>query len=195
MRYDQLKKKGEVCIICQEEILSNSAKNYRKGICSGCIDGFFLEQRNYFKVKAIEYLGGSCQKCGYNKCLSAFDFHHKSDDKELSPGYLISTFNWERIQKELDKCILLCRNCHYEVHYPQLVDDFKNSHVFSMDKLLLNASPNPRKPSSKELEDMLKESNRYEVAKALNASIHAIDKWRREYGLVKRRISKGRITI
>ena len=64
----------------------------------------------------IEY-GGKCSCCGYDKCFDALEFHHidpKEKDFHLGRG---RGFNIEKIRKELDKCILVCRNCHTELHY------------------------------------------------------------------------------
>ena len=69
------------------------------------------------KQKAVEYLGGKCQQCGLEDiCVNVFDFHHR-DPKEKS--YDISTKryrNFESIKQELDKCDLLCANCHRRKH-------------------------------------------------------------------------------
>lgn len=64
-----------------------------------------------------EYMGGKCQICGYNKCSRALTFHH-INPKEKSFGISARGFtrSWDKIKKELDKCILLCSNCHMEVH-------------------------------------------------------------------------------
>lgn len=71
--------------------------------------------RKRMKLKAVEYLGGSCKMCGYNKCVSALDFHHRNpNEKEFSIGREIHS--WELVVKELDKCDLLCANCHREIH-------------------------------------------------------------------------------
>ena len=70
------------------------------------------------KIKALQYKGNSCQKCGYNKSSKALHFHHISPENksfEVSK-LLIQSRNWEVIQTELDKCILLCGNCHSEEH-------------------------------------------------------------------------------
>lgn len=67
------------------------------------------------KLKAIEYLGGVCKRCEKLYHPTAMDFHHISDDKEHNIGRLLAGA-WEHIERELDKCILLCANCHRETH-------------------------------------------------------------------------------
>ncbi len=66
------------------------------------------------KEKAVVYKGGKCLLCGYSRCLQAMDFHHvdpTTKDKKVS-----ESSNFETIKPELDKCVLLCANCHREVH-------------------------------------------------------------------------------
>ena len=68
------------------------------------------------RLRAIEYGGGKCQKCGYNKCVAALEFHHvdpSQKDIEVSRIYKRS---WEALKVELGKCILVCANCHREIH-------------------------------------------------------------------------------
>lgn len=63
----------------------------------------------------VAYKGGCCSACGYKKSLAAMDFHHLNPaEKDFEIGGLSS--NWEKIAKELDKCVLLCANCHRELH-------------------------------------------------------------------------------
>lgn len=66
---------------------------------------------------AIVYKGGKCTICGYNKCNSALDFHHQ-DEKNKKFGLSVRglTRSWDRTKNELDKCILVCANCHREIH-------------------------------------------------------------------------------
>lgn len=73
--------------------------------------------RRRTKAKAVEYKGGSCRLCGYCKSHRALDFHHVDPaQKEFAISRKGITRAWEKIKVELDKCILLCRNCHAEVH-------------------------------------------------------------------------------
>ena len=76
-------------------------------------------KRQQRKRDAIEYKGGQCQKCGYVKCVAALSFHHR-DPKEKE--YQIATmlaWSWARIVQELDKCDLLCMNCHMELEWEE----------------------------------------------------------------------------
>ena len=75
------------------------------------------ERRVKNKLKAIEYLGGVCFHCGLKSAYrGVYDFHHKNpEDKEKDPGSLMH-YSWNRIKEELDKCILLCANCHRIQH-------------------------------------------------------------------------------
>jgi hypothetical protein len=80
------------------------------------------EKRRNTKELIVNYRGNKCEICGYNKCLSALTFHHTNkDDKEYSIGKisLIITDIQELtddIFKELNKCEMLCSNCHREKH-------------------------------------------------------------------------------
>ena len=68
----------------------------------------------YNKAKT-EKINSGCSICGYNKCCSALEWHHPEDDKLYNPSSLLNT-SWERYQKETEKCVLLCSNCHREEH-------------------------------------------------------------------------------
>lgn len=71
------------------------------------------------KIELIRYKGGSCEICGYNKCISALDFHHKNP-KEKDFSISGKSFSYERLKKEVDKCILVCSNCHAEIHEKEI---------------------------------------------------------------------------
>ena len=74
-------------------------------------------RRIKLREMARSYKGNKCAICGYNKCSRALSFHHvnpKNKDFDMSSKGL--TRSWERLRKEIDKCVLLCANCHMEVH-------------------------------------------------------------------------------
>jgi len=78
-------------------------------------------RRKSLRSKALEYKGSKCIFCGYEKCESALEFHHLDESKKefgLSSRGL--TRSWKKIKAELDKCVLVCSNCHRELHSKKL---------------------------------------------------------------------------
>ena len=62
-----------------------------------------------------EEYGAKCSKCGYDKCMAALEFHHL--DPTVKEGKIIgSTLSLEKQRVEASKCILVCANCHREMH-------------------------------------------------------------------------------
>lgn len=79
-------------------------------------------RRQKLKSEAIKYKGGKCEKCGYDKCEWALDFHHtNSKEKEFTISRYC-TLSWEKLKIELDKCIMLCANCHREKHFEEFYE-------------------------------------------------------------------------
>ena len=103
--------KKKICPKCNTE---KDIRNFykRKGIlfgsvyCRECTNSSTVERMNLFKSKCVDYKGGCCQNCGYNRDPTSKDFtiaHMRS-------------YSFDDIVKfELDKCVLLCSNCHREV--------------------------------------------------------------------------------
>lgn len=73
---------------------------------------------NKKKIKAVLSLGGKCTSCEYNKNLSALEFHHIGPStKEFALDLRVfSNLSDVKLNIELEKCELLCANCHREVH-------------------------------------------------------------------------------
>lgn len=95
-------------------------KGYRRKECKRCALDIRNEYRRKrvkdYKKMAIDYLGGKCSKCGYDKCNRALEFHHKDrTTKKYEISKIFHRLSWEEIKKELDKCILVCSNCHREI--------------------------------------------------------------------------------
>jgi hypothetical protein len=85
--------------------------------CRKCMVEAVTKRRRVVKVKAVEMKGGKCERCGYSKCIDALDFHHRSkDEKEFSISDGGHSRSWERVKAEIEKCELLCANCHREEH-------------------------------------------------------------------------------
>ena len=113
-----------VCLLCKKSFIPN---HYSRRYCFECVPSgldpaaTLRRKKRLIKEKLIQYKGGQCQICGYNKCQGALQFHHRNpQEKEftLSQINLNDTdFTIEKLYEEVDKCDLLCANCHAEQHY------------------------------------------------------------------------------
>jgi len=84
------------------------------------------KKRRYLrKLKAIEYKGGHCKACGEDR-LVALCFHHREPSDKGFPLNVanLSMYGWDKVEAELDKCDLLCHNCHHVLHYQDGWDQF-----------------------------------------------------------------------
>jgi hypothetical protein len=159
------------------------------------------------KLKAIEMFGGKCQICGYNKCPNALEFHHVGEKKE-SPSYIIMRWSWERAKKELEKCILICANCHREIHYQnrnvgfsrflkpwltircqQCKSSFETKNedqIFCSDICRhVGVRKVKQRPNKEELASLIKEFPWVRIGKMFKVSDNAVRKWARKYELLK----------
>jgi len=88
--------------------------------CKKCNSEAVQRRRYKLKENAVKYKGGKCEICGYDKCIDALEFHHLNPEEKdfgiSSSGY---TLSWDKVKTELDKCIMVCSNCHREIHAEQ----------------------------------------------------------------------------
>ena len=81
---------------------------------------YVKEHRKRVKEELIAYKGGKCEICGYDKCIAALDFHHiNPEEKDFAISNSNIYKNIEALKQEVDKCMLVCANCHRELHYQQ----------------------------------------------------------------------------
>jgi hypothetical protein len=100
--------------LCKNEVINN--RQYCSDKCKNKTNVTKWTKRR--KLLLVEYKGGKCEKCGYNKCIGALVFHHKDPlekDFQFSQNEARSK-TIEELKKEADKCLLLCANCHAEEH-------------------------------------------------------------------------------
>lgn len=107
--------------LCPKCNLLKSVDNFykstkRSSYCKSCIVSNNLNRRRQSKQLAIEYKGGKCIKCGYNKCYAALEFHHLNPIEKDKDYFNLKAGFTEALRIELDKCVLLCANCHREEH-------------------------------------------------------------------------------
>jgi DNA-binding transcriptional ArsR family regulator len=85
--------------------------------CKICTSKQSLDRQRALKQQAVDYKGGCCEKCGYSKYNGALEFHHLDPSKkDFNIGALKNYTFSSKIKEELDKCILVCANCHREIH-------------------------------------------------------------------------------
>lgn len=115
------------CIICKN-VLKGKQKKFCSKKCKFKDNN--IKNQNYIKqqerakkrkIKIINERGGCCKICGYNKNYSALVFHHiESNKKDFNiDSRKFSNTSWEKLLIELEKCELVCHNCHNEIHNPQ----------------------------------------------------------------------------
>lgn len=103
------------CEKCGRDYIFSRKSGHRLKTCNSC-NFNSKPKRDTRKQEIVKYLGGACIICGYNKCMEALDAHHidpKQKEFRISGTHGVK---WEIIQRELDKCVLLCANCHREYH-------------------------------------------------------------------------------
>jgi hypothetical protein len=167
-----------------------------------------LNWRNRTKLKLMEYKGGVCEKCGYNKKIpSAYHFHHENpDEKEF--GICSKSLSFEKLKIEVDKCILVCAVCHAEIHWELQQEKRKFRHETVVDIVLeridcLNCNVNFKpidstqryctnkcakehqrrvvRPTKEILEKLLNENTWVAVGKMYGVSDNAVRKWVKSY--------------
>jgi len=110
------------CIVCSKA-LTGKQTMYCSTNCKKSVHQSYVAQKKRGLTRRLDFvqkLGGECSKCGYSTNLAGLAFHHLRDKKFQLDMRAFSNRNIEPILAELDKCILLCHNCHAEVHNPSL---------------------------------------------------------------------------
>ena len=107
------------------------AKGYAGGFrykCKRCNTESVVRRRRELKRLLVNEFGGKCELCGYNKCVGALEFHHKDPKKKLfGIAQRMHSKSFDKLVKEARKCMLLCANCHDELHFNSEVSLRANS--------------------------------------------------------------------
>jgi hypothetical protein len=116
------KENSRVCVECNIEKnkiefgFRHNRINKTHAVCKKCTTILKIKKQRENKQKCVDYLGGECIVCKYKKSINSLHFHHLDPSiKEFTIGETHSR-SFETIIKELDKCILVCANCHGEIH-------------------------------------------------------------------------------
>ncbi len=191
---------------------SSYALYSRKGISMSKENVISWRQR--VKIKLIEYKGGKCSRCGYNKDVPrAYQFHHRdSSQKDFQIGG--KSLSFQTLKKEVDKCDLVCSNCHAEIHDLEVKekrDELRQRHQQWLESLLqpknckqCNKEFQPEKrdakfcsakcsqmsqrrcsrPTKAELRNMMTKMSWTAIGKKYGISCNAVRKWAKTYGLL-----------
>ena len=82
---------------------------------------YMRRYRKEQRIEAIAYKGGKCAKCGINGPPCIMEFHHPNNDKDISKTLKNKSANGSK--EELDKCDMLCANCHRIAHLADIYSD------------------------------------------------------------------------
>ena len=114
----------KICSKCKRELpvthyhkngFNSEGKQKYRGYCKDCANS--LEKQRYLNKKNfVNSQKTKCEKCGEDRFYT-LDFHHRDkQEKEFTIGQF-KRGSFEVIQSEIDKCVILCSNCHREFHY------------------------------------------------------------------------------
>ncbi len=107
------------CLIEKDKSEFYSRAKRKNSYCKTCFNEYCVNRWRQRKIDAVNHKGGKCIHCGYSKNHSALDFHHRDPDEKDVEWTKLRLRSWASILKELEKCDLVCRNCHAEIHNPQ----------------------------------------------------------------------------
>lgn len=105
----------KICLICEKKFRPKNAAANQRTCCYDCMPDGVQLTRGGFLAKLKESKGGKCIKCGYDRCIKALEFHHLDPTQK---DFTISNENFKLKEavEESKKCILICSNCHKELH-------------------------------------------------------------------------------
>ena len=113
----------KICLSCNinkpiaEYHFKTKDKKYLSNKCKVCFNNDEKKRLRQIKQECLDYKGNECSNCGYNKCAAALDFHHLDpNQKDFEISRVKNKTITNIVKQELDKCIVLCANCHREVH-------------------------------------------------------------------------------
>lgn len=117
----------KTCTKCNKQKNLNEfyQKNHRgrfSSSCRECFNQYCVERWQKRKIEAIIYKGSQCVDCGIsypNISYVIFDFHHLEPSKKDFEWTKLRLKSWNKILPELDKCVLICSNCHRLRHYEE----------------------------------------------------------------------------
>ncbi len=115
----------KICIDCKQEkpiVEFYKQNDHQFGVmsyCKNCFNFRCVQRWKNRKIKALEYKGFACERCGLHlkdAHFAVFEFHHLNPKQKEFDWSKLRLKSWKKITDELDKCILVCANCHRIIH-------------------------------------------------------------------------------
>jgi hypothetical protein len=204
------------CTKCQKLksldcFFEKKTENRLSSWCKNCVYDHqktrWLDRKN----EAIKLFGGKCCVCGYNKNSAALEFHHLNPIEKEFDWNKLRLKRWNDVIHELKKCILVCSNCHREIHNPNsvLTDSVGNPslqylscQISSTGKCVLcdtevygtkycsrecaaKGTQRVQRPSKEDLEILIKNNNWCKIGRMFGVSDNAVRKWAKKYKLIE----------
>ncbi len=88
----------------------------RRNLCGRCHNTYTISKGRDIRERARALLGGRCSFCGFDTYQVALDIHHLDPSQKDARFAQLSSWSWKRVERELQGCVLLCKNCHVAVH-------------------------------------------------------------------------------
>lgn len=164
--------------------------------CKECRKDAVIDIRRRNKIKLVEYKGGKCERCGYDKCIDALEFHHLNPNEKDFGVSCGDTRSLEKLKVEADKCIMVCANCHREIHAEE-----RERKILERDEKKIeneitffnNSAKNKRLQSRKLIKEKLilseiandidKKMPKKDIAKKYNVSVKVIKTFLKKHGI------------
>lgn len=109
------------CPTCKQDkptsAFYDKTETRKQSMCKSCFNTYCMERWTKRKLWAIEYKGGKCNKCNHKFHYSVYEFHHRDPSLKEAVWTKIRLWSEKRMKEELDKCDLLCANCHRITHH------------------------------------------------------------------------------
>lgn len=91
----------------------------------------WIKHKAYY-VRALNLLGHKCNNCNQND-IAVLDFHHLDEESKTNDiSILCRTSDWETIEKEIKKCVILCSYCHRRLHFNRKLFDANYSLILDI---------------------------------------------------------------
>lgn len=105
----------KACLLCGKIFKPKTPSASQRSCCYDCMPDGQQLKRGDFLAKMKQQRGGRCERCGYSACIKALEFHHLDPSKK---DFTISNGNFKLKEaiEESKKCVLICANCHRELH-------------------------------------------------------------------------------